>query len=190
MSRGSRQPSGAHSAAFGRRPPEPLRDELILLREWREGDIPTLVRELQDPEIVRWTRVPSPYSEQDARDFIVRHRRQETGFAIVPAGGGEPIGAVGIRDVGERTGRLGYWVAASARARGVATRAVRLVARWAFEDLGLARVELVTDPANQASQRAAERAGFTREGVLRSYLEIKGRRRDAVMFSLLPGELR
>jgi RimJ/RimL family protein N-acetyltransferase len=51
-------------------------------------------------------------------------------------------------------------------------------------------MELITDPDNAASQRVAEKAGFTREGVLRSHLlHPDGRRRDSVMFSLLPGEL-
>jgi RimJ/RimL family protein N-acetyltransferase len=69
-------------------------------------------------------------------------------------------------------------------------RAVRLIARYAFEELGLGRVELITDPDNRSSQRVAEKVGFTREGVLRSHLlHPDGRRRDSVMFSLLPGEL-
>jgi RimJ/RimL family protein N-acetyltransferase len=67
---------------------------------------------------------------------------------------------------------------------------LRRLARYAFEDLELGRLELITDPDNAASQRAAEKAGFTREGVLRSHLlHPDGRRRDSVMFSLVPGEL-
>ena len=69
----------------------------------------------------------------------------------------------------------------------MATLALELIARFAFTELGAARVQLRTEPDNVASQRVAEKAGFTREGVLRSLLEFKGRRRDAVMFSLLPG---
>jgi RimJ/RimL family protein N-acetyltransferase len=76
------------------------------------------------------------------------------------------------------------------RGHGAATRAVRLLARWAFDDLGIARLELTCGPDNTASQRVAERCGFTREGVLRSHMPFKGGRRDTVMFSLLPGELR
>jgi RimJ/RimL family protein N-acetyltransferase len=71
----------------------------------------------------------------------------------------------------------------------VATRALALVARHAFDELGADRVQLTTEPNNLASQRVAEKAGFTREGVLRSLLEFKGRRRDAVMFSLLPEDV-
>lgn len=89
-----------------------------------------------------------------------------------------------------RTGHVGYWCAAEARGRGVATRALRLLSRYGFEELGLQRLELITDPDNLASQRVAEKVGYRREGVLRSHLDHPdGRRRDSVMFSLLPGEL-
>jgi RimJ/RimL family protein N-acetyltransferase len=91
---------------------------------------------------------------------------------------------------GERyRGHIGYWVAEPARGRGVCTRALRLLATWALESLELQRVELITDPENAASQRVAEKVGFLREGVLRAHLRHPdGRRRDSVMFSLLPGE--
>jgi RimJ/RimL family protein N-acetyltransferase len=59
------------------------------------------------------------------------------------------------------------------------------VAAWAFEALSAARVQLVAEPENEPSLRVAEKAGFTREGVLRSYMEFNGRRRDGVMYSLL-----
>jgi len=66
----------------------------------------------------------------------------------------------------------------------------RLVAAWGFTTLGLARIELTCAPDNDASARLAARCGFVREGVLRSHLAFKGGRRDTVLFSLLPGELR
>ena len=72
----------------------------------------------------------------------------------------------------------------------MATRAVRLLARWAFADLGIARLSLTCGPGNAASQRVAERCGFVREGVLRSHMAFKGGRRDTVVFWLLPSELR
>jgi RimJ/RimL family protein N-acetyltransferase len=93
--------------------------------------------------------------------------------------------------VAAETGRVGYWCAAHERRRGIATRALRLVCRYALDELGLARIELITDVDNVASQGVAQKAGFRREGVLRSHLRHPdGHRRDSVMFSLLPGELR
>ena len=87
-------------------------------------------------------------------------------------------------------GHFGYWITREARGRGVATEALKALCRWGVESLGLKRLELVTDPENTASQRVAEKAGFRREGILRSALEYRdGTRRDSVMFSLLPGEL-
>ena len=74
------------------------------------------------------------------------------------------------------------------RARGYATRAVNLVTAWAFSELGIARVQLWTEPDNLASQRVAVASGFTREGVLRHYDEIDGQRVDSVFFSRLPGD--
>ena len=83
----------------------------------------------------------------------------------------------------QRPGRwaIGYLVYPQARRRGVATRSVRLIAGFAFEELEAERLEIQVEPANPASQRVAEAAGFTREGVLRAYQEIKGTRRDMVV---------
>ena len=67
----------------------------------------------------------------------------------------------------------------------MARRAVRLVCVWAFGDVGLYRLEITADVLNVASQAVAASCGFTREGVLRANIVIKGRRRDTVLFSLL-----
>lgn len=92
-------------------------------------------------------------------------------------------------DEQKRSGHIGYWCARPARGRGVMTHALRLLCRYAFEELALERLELFTDPENVASQRVAEKAGFQREGILRSHLPYPdGRRRDSVMFSLLPDD--
>jgi len=101
------------------------------------------------------------------------------------------LASVGINAItwAHRVGQIGYWVAPEARRQGVATRSVRLLSRWALGLLGLARVEVRVDVENTASQQVAEAAGFTREGVLRSRAESKGRRWDEVMFSLLPADL-
>jgi ribosomal-protein-alanine N-acetyltransferase len=68
----------------------------------------------------------------------------------------------------------------------VATGALVLLSRWSLATLPLFRLQVTTDPANIASQAVAERAGFRREGLLRSYVEIKGRPMDRIMYSRLP----
>ena len=65
------------------------------------------------------------------------------------------------------------------------TRAVRLLSRWVFDNLPIERIQITVHPDNEASRAVAERAGYVFEGILRSYIEIKGRPRDAAMYSLL-----
>ena len=69
------------------------------------------------------------------------------------------------------------------------TRALLLVARWAFDEVGVQRISLLADPRNATSIGVAERAGFHREGVLRSWTDVNGERVDYVSFSLLPSDL-
>jgi RimJ/RimL family protein N-acetyltransferase len=101
------------------------------------------------------------------------------------------LGSVGLTEIDwdEHRANIGYWVARASRRRGVATRSVRLLARWAFEALPLERLGILVDRQNAASAGVAERAGFKRERLLRSYTIIKDTRRDMVSYSLLPEEL-
>lgn len=163
-----------------------LDDGVIALRRFREDDVPAITAACQDPEIPRWTLVPEPYTEEDARVFV---REFPTAYAVVDAGSDVLLGAISLDPAGDGNGQIGYWVAREARGNGVATRALRLLARWGLAQGGFARVQLLTEPANVASQRVAERAGFTNEGLLRSYSDLKGRRRDMLMWSLLPTDL-
>jgi RimJ/RimL family protein N-acetyltransferase len=167
-----------------------LRDGDLLLRPPTEADVPAVTAACQDEELVRFLpRFPSPYREQDARDWIAscNSGALSRDFLIVDAAGGDLLGAIGVR-LGE-VGAIGYWIAKEARGRGIATRATRMLSRWALTEGGVQRLQLTTDPANVASQRVAEKAGFTREAVLRAYTRLSEGRRDAVMFSLLPGDL-
>jgi RimJ/RimL family protein N-acetyltransferase len=172
-----------------------LRDEDLLLRPMNEGDADAVYEACQDLEIQRWIQViPSPYTEADASAYVEEARRSWAdgkggSFAIVDATSGELVGAIGVR-LGE-IGAVGYWVKREARGREVATRAVGLLSRWALTEGGVERLELLTNPDNLASQRVAEKAGFQREGLLRSRMRRRdGQRSDSVIFSLLPGDLR
>jgi RimJ/RimL family protein N-acetyltransferase len=165
----------------------------VLLRPWRLDDAPAITAACQDPEIARWIPlIPTPYTGQDAHDFLehIMVSDDSYGFAIVDGDSGELAGSISIRLQRFSTGHIGYWVAREARGRGVATAALNALCRWGVDELDLKRLELVTDPENLASQRVAEKAGFEREGIMRSALEYQdGRRRDSVLFSLLPEEL-
>ena len=175
------------------RPPDPpLEDGVVRLRPWTLADVPDVTRICQDPEIPRWTLVPSPYTEADARGWIETHGSSWTdhaAFAIVAADDGRLIGSSSAWLVRPRVLELGYWCAAEERGRGFVPRAVALLSAWAFDELDAARVQLGTLPGNTASERVAEKVGFRREGVLRDYLEQEGEPTDMLMWSLLPGEL-
>jgi RimJ/RimL family protein N-acetyltransferase len=162
-----------------------LEDGEVVLRPLADVDVPAMVAACQDPEIPRWTSVPSPYTEDDARAFLPRASDVS---AIVDADTEEFLGTLGWRWVDGNV-QLGYWVKREARGRGVATRALRLISRWAFAELGAARVQLLTEPENRASQRVAEKAGFRREALLRSFVDVKGRRPDVYMYALLREDL-
>ena len=172
---------------------DPLVDGQTALRPWRDTDIGSLVAACQDPEIVRWTRVPSRYGEADARAFLSSASTSSdygssASFAIVYASDLEHLlGSVALmRFAWEHArGEVGYWLAAPARGQGHATRAVRLICEWGFANLGLERIELLAATENPASQAVAAKAGFTREAVLRSYMRGKGERLDMVAFGLL-----
>jgi RimJ/RimL family protein N-acetyltransferase len=85
---------------------------------------------------------------------------------------------------------LGIWLRRDARGGGRALEALRLICNYGFDELALARIEFTTFPANEPMVALGRRAGFTVEGTLRSYTMERGKRRDLVMMSLLPGELR
>jgi len=172
-------------------PDPPLRDDTVVLRPMSDADVPEIVRCCNDPLVPRFIPViPVPYTRSDAHEYLERSRTRddELNLAISDAGGGLS-GAIGFSikaDPG--VAEIGYWLAPEARGRGLATRALRLLSAWTLRETGIARLQLQTDIDNLASQAVATRAGFTREAVLRGYVDSRGTRRDSVMFSMLPGE--
>ena len=169
-----------------------LRDGEIELRKWREEDAVGVYEACQDADIQQWIPViPRPYTMADALAFVRGEAAPDITHSLAITENGALVGALGMRvNEQSRIGHIGYWCAPWARGRGVTTRALRLLSRYGLDELGLERLELVTDPDNRASQRVAEKVGFEREGVLRSHMpHPDGRRRASVMFSLLPGEL-
>jgi RimJ/RimL family protein N-acetyltransferase len=175
---------------------DPLSDGEVSVREWRREDLHAMAAMLDDEPIARWTRVPQPYTERDALDYFARgdaerERGEGINLAVLDAAGTELLGSISLRlaSWADLRGQLGYLVGAHARGRGVMPRAIRLVTSWGFSTLQLERIEILVHPDNAPSQRAAEKAGFHREGVLRSYTRVKDQRFDMWSFSALPGEL-
>jgi RimJ/RimL family protein N-acetyltransferase len=173
---------------------EPLVDGVVGLREWREEDRDALVEMANDETVQRWTRVPSPYTSDDADHWFAltrttREAGHQAAFAVVDAESGELLGSIDLRvnPADPAIGELGYMVGPRARRRRVATRAVDLLTRWAFDSLGIVRMEILVDPRNSPSVRVAEAAGYTREGLLRSYRPSRsGGRLDLAIYARLP----
>ena len=177
-----------------------IRGENILLRSYRKEDGELLfegAREAsQNADFVRWMPWCHPgYSRQDSDTFIAHcieagEKAEEFNFGIFDAASGTFLGGVGLNhfNAAHRFFNLGYWVRPSYQNRGIAAQAARLLAQASFTDLtdlSLNRLEIVVAVANLASQRAAEKAGATREGILRKRLVIGSEVHDAVLFSLV-----
>jgi RimJ/RimL family protein N-acetyltransferase len=157
----------------------------------------------QDPDIQRWTTIPSPYEFGDAEWFVREFTPK--GFAIGDVASfaalvketGQIAGAVGLGGIaknsegrGVRTAEVGYWANPETRGRGYITEAVREVIRWGFEELRLGRVTWQAFDGNAASRRVVEKLGFTIVGKQRGSNEHQGRRADMWLADVLPGELR
>ena len=131
------------------------------------------------------------YSIEEAKEWTASRPRLfrdglEYSFAIVDAAGGM-LGGCGLNQVNRlhRFANLGYWVRTSMMGRGVAPSAIRELARFAFEQTDLFRLEIVCAVGNERSQRAAARSGAIREGILRDRLLLRGQQCDAVMYSIV-----
>lgn len=173
-----------------------LTSERLLLRMPVESDVDAITQACQDPEIQRWIPVPVPYEREHAVGFVAACAGQwasDTGamtWAVLDAADRRLVGMVSLhaRDPGMK--ELGFWTAPWARGRGVMIEAATMVCRYAFEVLGMARVEWWAGVGNDASRRLAEKIGFRMEGTCRARLPHRGERLDGWVAGLLPGELR
>ena len=174
--------------------PALLGDGRAGLRPWREDDVAAILAMSRDPDTIRFTNVPDPYDEDSVRIWLaLQPARLRAGdgaaFAVVELPSEDALGAIGVRMLhGRGIAEIGYHMAPAARGRGLATAALRLLSDWSFQTLPVARLQLTTHVDNPASQRVAEKAGYTREAVLRSWADQRGERVDLLMYSLLPGE--
>jgi RimJ/RimL family protein N-acetyltransferase len=147
-----------------------------------------------DPDIARFTFLPTQPGPDFLDQWLGRYEDgwaagDRAGFAVLDGAAAAVGFAAFVRLSLEREeGEIGYVIAPEARGRGIATRAVALLTRWGFDELGLRRIELRIDPRNAASGRVAERAGYVREGVLRSVAFKEGLRADVAVWSRLSHE--
>jgi ribosomal-protein-serine acetyltransferase len=172
-----------------------LSDGNILLRTFRAEDINALYEAARESinEISPWLPwCHANYSIEESTSFIMSREEAwksegEYAFAILDAKTGMFLGCVGLNQFNRdyQYCNLGYWVRASCTGRGIASAAARLAARFGLEELKLQRIEIVAAVGNRASQRAAEKTGAKREGVVRKRLLIHDQPLDAVLFSIV-----
>lgn len=145
-----------------------LTDGIVRLRPPEEGDSDWIVEACRDPVNRRWLPgLPDPYRPADAAWWLEHCRRSwaeesAAAFLVLDAATGARLGAIEARF--GTPPDVGYWLAPEGRGRGAMTQALVLVSRYALEARGLEMLELYTLPDNVASQRVAERAGYTRQG--------------------------
>ena len=169
-----------------------LHDGTLELRRLVAADRDAVYEACRDPEILRWTALPDPFTRASAERVLEdaeRRWRDGTVVELAIVEDGRLLGATHLAFHDVWRASVAYWLARDARGRGLATRAVRLLLGWAFETFDdLVRVELWSIVGNEASDAVARRSGFVEEGILRSRLPVRGSFRDVRCFSLLRGD--
>jgi RimJ/RimL family protein N-acetyltransferase len=161
-------------AFTGRPQPTLATGDGLLLRPWRAGDAPAVYEVFQDPVMHQW-HARTAGSEEEVAGWIrdwhqAWEEEREAQWAVVDADSDRLLGRVALREIrlGDGTAEVAYWTVPAARGRGVAARATTALARWALDEIGFHRLELLHAVRNEASCRVATRTGFALEGTKRS----------------------
>ena len=165
-----------------------LETERLVLRPWREGDEPSLVRHANNRKVSINLRdhFPYPYTHDDARAWIGRCKtatQPHQTFAIEH--GGEAIGGIGLQplsDVSRYTAEVGYWLGEEHWGQGFATEALRRLTDYAFENLQYERLEAWVFATNPVSCKVLEKAGYEHEATCRHAAFKEGRFLDCHLF--------
>lgn len=168
----------------------------ITLRRLQQSFIPEVFEaafESRGGEFTRWMPwCHAHYEISETRSFTIYSEdcwesASEYNFAIFENSSGDFAGMVSVNQFNfqHKLVNLGYWIRVSKQNRGIACEAARLLAKAAFEDLEINRIEILAAIENIPSQKAAEKSGAKREGILRKRLMIGDRIHDGVLFSFI-----
>jgi RimJ/RimL family protein N-acetyltransferase len=164
--------------------------ERVTLRPWRSSDAPSLAKHANNPNVARQLRdrFPHPYTLADARQFIqmAAGARPPTMFAMVV--GEEAVGGIGFfpgADVERFSAEVGYWLGESHWGRGITAEAIRLMSAYAFDVCNMLRLFALPFADNAQSLRVLEKAGYTREAILKSSSVKYGQVRDQALYALV-----
>ncbi|MGO2930889.1 GNAT family N-acetyltransferase [Microbacterium sp.] len=175
--------------------PVTLRTDRLVLRAPTADDVDAITSACQDPEIPRWTTVPSPYTREHGEGFVDLTAQWWADGSQAIWGvfhDGVLTGVVGLHhitahDAGGST-ELGYWATAESRGRGFMVEASRAVIEWGFTELALARISWRAVAGNVPSARTARALGFRYEGLMRQALTSPRGRDDGWSAGLLASD--
>lgn len=169
----------------------------VNLRKVTKADAESICQNARDSEISRYTFIPHPYKREDALQFIKFSQQQmkkakEYHLGIELKATGRIIGMIGMMKISQkhRRAEVGYWLGKRYWGRGHAREALRLMLRFGFEELKLARITAGVMHPNHVSARMLERAGFTLEGRLRKSYMQHGRWLDELRYGILKAEFK
>lgn len=173
-----------------------IKTENLILRKYEIGFAPLLYEaaiESRGGEFTRWMPwCHENYKIADSQTFIEsleeKWQNEEVfGFAIFDAKTNEFLGGTGLNQPSKihKFYNLGYWVRVLRQNRGISSEATRILAKTAFEDLPINRIEILMAIENIPSRKAAEKSGAKYEGILRNRLVIGDKVHDAAMFSFV-----
>jgi ribosomal-protein-alanine N-acetyltransferase len=167
-----------------------LETERLRLRPYTEADIPELLPLIGTREVAATTRLVHPYSEQDAKDFLVLAQNPDkVWLAMTLRSDGRQIGGVGLRvERQHQNAELGYWLGAPYWGQGYATEAARGVLRYGFQELHLHRVYASHFKQNPASGRILQKLGMRYEGCQRGHLRKLDQFIDLELYGMLRQE--
>jgi RimJ/RimL family protein N-acetyltransferase len=167
----------------------------VALRPWREEDLPALEAVCGDPDICRFTTIPLAYGDDQVREWLERqHEDFAAGasvvFAIEAPEAALPVGAVWVFAIDEPGWgpRIGCWIAAPQRSRGLGSMAVALLASWTFRELAPQAIYIDCERENRASRRGIEKVGAVHHSY--PYREVAGEWTRVARHVLFPEALR
>ena len=164
----------------------------VCLRWVTEKDVDALFRIFSDREVMRYWATP-PLADRAAAVELLQeiqagfHRQQMMKWGVARRSDDALIGTVTLFNLDQNNHRaeLGYGLDRAQWGKGYMQEALETLLTYAFNDLGLHRLEADVDPRNLASIKSVERLGFQREGFLRERWNVGGEIQDALFFGLL-----
>nr|WP_285842547.1 GNAT family protein [Ureibacillus chungkukjangi] len=169
--------------------------ERLVLRKITESDASSIYEYLSDSEVMKYYGLEPFGSENEALEEIAWYNsilEEKTGirWGITLKNEDKVIGSCGFLNTVSSHYRtdIGFELSKDFWGQGIASEAMNEIIRYAFEHTTIQRIQALIEPLNQASQRMVEKAGFTREGLLRKYEYTCGKFDDLYMYGLLKEE--